>query len=43
MSYYLTKTVDSTFEDTLKQTAAAPKEQWFGVLTESDVRETIAT
>jgi uncharacterized protein (DUF302 family) len=41
MSYYLTKTVESTFEKTLETVTAALKDQGFGVLTEIDVRETL--
>ena len=38
MSYYLTKTVQSTFEETLETATAALKDQGFGVLTEIDVQ-----
>ncbi len=41
MSYYFTKTVGSTFEDTLERATAALKEQGFGVLTVIDVQETL--
>jgi len=37
MSYYLTKKVESTFEQTLEKATAALKDQGFGVLTEIDV------
>ena len=41
MSYYLTKTVETTFEETLEKATAALKDQGFGVLTEIDVKETL--
>ena len=41
MSYYITKTVESNFEDTLERATAALKEQGFGVLTDIDVQETL--
>jgi uncharacterized protein (DUF302 family) len=41
MSYYLTKTVESTFEQALETVTAALKDQGFGVLTEIDVQETL--
>jgi uncharacterized protein (DUF302 family) len=41
MSYYLTKTVDTTFEETLEKATSALKDQGFGVLTEIDVQGTL--
>jgi uncharacterized protein (DUF302 family) len=41
MSYYMTKKVDSSFEETLEKTIAALREQGFGVLTEIDVQGTL--
>ena len=41
MSYYLTKTLQSTFEETLEKATAALKDQGFGVLTEIDVQGTL--
>ena len=41
MSYYITKTVESNFEDTLERATAALKEQGFGVLTDIDVQTTL--
>ena len=41
MSYYLTKTLQSTFEETLEKATAALKDQGFGSLTEIDVQGTL--
>ena len=41
MSYYIGKTVDFSFEKTLERVTSALKDQGFGVLTESDVQETL--
>jgi uncharacterized protein (DUF302 family) len=41
VSYYITKTVESTFEETLEKATAALKDQGFGILTEIDVQGTL--
>jgi uncharacterized protein (DUF302 family) len=41
MSYYLGKTVETSFEETLERVTSALKDQGFGVLTEIDVQETL--
>jgi len=41
MSYYIGKTVETSFEETLERVASALKEEGFGVLTEIDVQETL--
>lgn len=41
MSYYIAKTVDAGFQDTVERTKAALSEQGFGVLTEIDVAATL--
>lgn len=41
MSYYISKTIDATFEDAIEQTTAALKERGFGVLTTIDVKKTM--
>lgn len=41
MSYYFSKTLDTTFEDAIEQTIEALKEEGFGVLTEIDIKATL--
>ena len=41
MSYYLTKTVESGFEDAVEKVTAALKTQGFGVLSEIDLKTTL--
>ena len=41
MSYYLSRTVESSFDEALTKVIAALKEQGFGVLTEIDVQQTL--
>jgi len=41
MSYYIGKTVETSFAETLERVVSALKDQGFGVLTEIDVRETL--
>lgn len=43
MSYYFAKTVSATFDEAVRRTTAALKEQGFGVITEIDVRDTLKT
>jgi len=42
MSYYLAKTVDLPFDEAIERITAALAEQGFGILTEIDVRATLA-
>lgn len=41
MSYYFSKTLDTTFEDAIEKTTEALKEEGFGVLTEIDIKATL--
>ncbi|MDZ7660036.1 DUF302 domain-containing protein [Fodinibius sp.] len=41
MSYYYSKTLDTSFEDAIEKTTAALKEEGFGVLTEIDIKATL--
>jgi uncharacterized protein (DUF302 family) len=41
MTYYISKTIDTTFEDAIEQTTTALKEKGFGVLTTIDVKKTM--
>ena len=41
MSYYISKTIDASFEDAIERTTAALKERGFGVLTTIDVKKTM--
>jgi len=41
MEYHITRTVDTSFEETLQKVEAALAEQGFGVLTEIDVAATL--
>ncbi|MDZ7682791.1 MAG: DUF302 domain-containing protein [Fodinibius sp.] len=41
MSYYFSKTLDTSFEDAIEKTTAALKEEGFGVLTEIDIKATL--
>jgi len=42
MSYYLARTVDLPFDEAIERITAALAEQGFGILTEIDVRATLA-
>jgi len=41
MSYHFSKTVDLSFEDTVKKATEELKKEGFGILTEIDVKETL--
>ena len=41
MSYYLSRTVDSAFDEVVQRVTAALKEEGFGVLTDIDVQATL--
>lgn len=41
MSYYFSKTLDSSFEEAIAKTTKALKEEGFGVLTEIDIKATL--
>lgn len=41
MSYYFSKTLDTSFEEAIEQTTEALKEEGFGVLTEIDIKATL--
>jgi uncharacterized protein (DUF302 family) len=41
MSYYISKTVDTSFDDAIDKVTAGLKEEGFGILTEIDVKETL--
>lgn len=41
MEYYFSKTIDSSFEDSILKTKEALKQEGFGVLTEIDVKDTL--
>ncbi|GAB4363667.1 MAG: DUF302 domain-containing protein [Calditrichia bacterium] len=43
MSYYFSKTIDSTFEEVIRKVSEALKKEGFGILTEIDVKETLKT
>lgn len=42
MSYYFATTIDAGFDEAVKRTRAALKAEGFGVITEIDVRQTLA-
>ncbi len=41
MSYYFSKTLNSNFEDAIRRTTEALKQEGFGIITEIDVKETL--
>ena len=41
MSYYLAKTLSTSFDDALTRTTEALKAEGFGVITQIDIRETL--
>jgi len=41
MKYYISKIIDTTFDQAIEQTTAALKEKGFGVLTTIDVKKTM--
>jgi len=41
MSYYYSKTLDTSFEDAIEKTTQALKEEGFGILTEIDIKATL--
>lgn len=41
MSYYFSKTLDTSFEEAIEKTTEALKEEGFGVLTEIDIKATL--
>lgn len=41
MSYYFSKTLDTSFEDAIAHTTEALKKEGFGVLTEIDIKATL--
>jgi uncharacterized protein (DUF302 family) len=41
MSYYISKTVDASFNDAIEKVTADLKEEGFGILTEIDVKDTL--
>jgi len=41
MSYYYSKVIDDSFENVLRKTEVALKQEGFGILTEIDVRDTL--
>ena len=41
MSYYISKTVDASFNDASEKVTADLKEEGFGILTEIDVKDTL--
>lgn len=41
MSYYYSKIIDDSFENVLRKTEVALKQEGFGILTEIDVKETL--
>lgn len=41
MSYYFSKTLDTSFEEAIEQTTDALKAEGFGVLTEIDIKATL--
>ena len=41
MSYYFAKTIAQSFTEAVERTKAELKKEGFGVLTESDVRQTL--
>jgi uncharacterized protein (DUF302 family) len=41
MSYYISKTVDTSFNDAIEKVTADLKEEGFGILTEIDVKDTL--
>ncbi|OGU75980.1 MAG: hypothetical protein A2W11_01065 [Ignavibacteria bacterium RBG_16_35_7] len=41
MSYYYSKIIEDSFENTLRKTEVALKQEGFGILTEIDVKETL--
>ena len=42
MSYYFATTIDAGFDEAVERTRAALKAEGFGVITEIDVRQTLA-
>lgn len=43
MSYYIAKTVNRSFDETVNRVTAALKEEGFGILTDIDVQATLKT
>lgn len=41
MSYYFSKTLQSSFDDVIRRTTEALKQEGFGIITEIDVKETL--
>jgi uncharacterized protein (DUF302 family) len=41
MKYYISKTLDDSFEDAIEKVTAALKKEGFGVLTDIDIRDTL--
>jgi len=41
MSYYFSKTLDTSFEEAIEKTTEALKEEGFGILTEIDIKATL--
>ncbi|NBC26124.1 MAG: DUF302 domain-containing protein [Bacteroidetes bacterium] len=41
MSYYISKTIQASFDDAIEKVTADLKEEGFGILTEIDVKETL--
>lgn len=41
MSYYFSKTLHSSFDDAIRRTTEALKQEGFGIITEIDVKETL--
>jgi uncharacterized protein (DUF302 family) len=41
MTYYITKTIQATYEDTLARVTSLLKEEGFGIITEIDIKETL--
>lgn len=41
MSYYFAKTLDASFDEAIRRTTEALKQEGFGIITEIDVKETL--
>ena len=41
MSYYFAKTLEISFEDAIRRTTEALRQEGFGIITEIDVRDTL--